>query len=711
MNIIKNFKKKTYKRNYKEMQKESILNIEQIEPLNLVHNKPTLKLNYQFNISEKYEINQLSYAKDIINPNKETINQFLDSLHKNEEKIYNNSFNKIIKESAIVNRKILGDGNCYFRALSYFFTHSENYKDYFRNCIYNYININSNYFLQEYPYIYYKNNIINTAGYIKNIKNDCFYAGELELLASAVLFKINILILEYIDEYKGYIQRNKISVNNQMKPILFLEFIENSNFLGHYNIIYIKQNYDTNNILSDIPIIINNKYNYRFLKKINIIHDFRNYNNKSTINNIIRNKDEKKNFFFCNNITNFTLTNNIQNVNKYTLIKNNENLKINNIDNSHYQYNDNINNSKENFNEIDLSNNNISSISSKYESDYKLNIKDIKYEYYPIYKNSVNGFTIYGDIHKYFLNRKNNFFNPLYPEYYNDTNGKKIFRNLCLNYELNKYNELCFKKLKKRKYRKNKNKIKNRHKKKNIEDYILLKIPYNMDYYANLSELHKNNFHCSFRRLIDKFNISGYTYKGLYEDAETIVKTCPICIQKERQFYKREPSKQIVFNKPKERYIGDITELPREIIIKTDIKYQFNIIDHFSKFGFSFLLKNKNAKTILDCIKECFSKYGNPDEFGSDNGKEFSNKNLNEYLKSNNIKFIHGKAYNPKSQGCVERLNRTLKIKLLSKYLDDKETFNIMQANNEIIFNYNNSVHSTTLYKPIEIFFSSSPDL
>lgn len=48
----------------------------------------------------------------------------------------------------------------------------------------------------------------------------------------------------------------------------------------------------------------------------------------------------------------------------------------------------------------------------------------------------------------------------------------------------------------------------------------------------------------------------------------------------------------------------------------------------------------------------------------------------------------------------IKRLNSTLKIQLLAKYLDDKENFNIIQANNEIIFNYNNTVHSTTLYKP-----------
>ena len=96
----------------------------------------------------KFPLNKNAFflANHIINPNKEIINQFLDTLHKNEEKIYNNSFNKIIKESTIVNRKIKGDGNFYFRSLSEFLTCSGGYKDYFRNYIYNYININSNYF-------------------------------------------------------------------------------------------------------------------------------------------------------------------------------------------------------------------------------------------------------------------------------------------------------------------------------------------------------------------------------------------------------------------------------------------------------------------------------------------------------------------------------------------------------------------------------------
>ena len=46
------------------MQKESKLNVEKIEPLNIIHFNPILKINYQFNINEKYE--KVNFLKQII---------------------------------------------------------------------------------------------------------------------------------------------------------------------------------------------------------------------------------------------------------------------------------------------------------------------------------------------------------------------------------------------------------------------------------------------------------------------------------------------------------------------------------------------------------------------------------------------------------------------------------------------------------------------
>ena len=42
----------------------------------------------------------------------------------------------------------------------------------------------------------------------------------------------------------------------------------------------------------------------------------------------------------------------------------------------------------------------------------------------------------------------------------------------------------------------------------------------------------------------------------------------------------------------------DLTELPIELKSNCEYNYLFNIIDHFSKFGISIPLINKEAKTI-----------------------------------------------------------------------------------------------------------------
>lgn len=251
----------------------------------------------------------------------------------------------------------------------------------------------------------------------------------------------------------------------------------------------------------------------------------------------------------------------------------------------------------------------------------------------------------------------------------------------------------------------------NRHLKKQKNDYTLLKIPYKIDYIKLLSDIHINKSHISLNKLINEFYLAGYTYKGIISDSKKIIQNCVTCAQKKREYYKREPTKQIIFTKPFERFIGDLTELPAELVEKTNYKYQFNLIDHFSKYSFSYILNNKSADTILRCLKECFEKNGIPEELGTDNGTEFVNRKVKNFLISKNIKFIHGKAFNPRSQGCVERLHRTLKINLISKKIDDGEKFDLLQANNQILLNYNNTIHQTTKFKPIEVFFSTSDEI
>ena len=154
-----------------------------------------------------------------------------------------------------------------------------------------------------------------------------------------------------------------------------------------------------------------------------------------------------------------------------------------------------------------------------------------------------------------------------------------------------------------------------------------------------------------------------------------------------------------------------ITELSFEIYGKREFKYLLNLIDHFSKYACSFLLKDKKANTVLFCIKECFKKIGIPKQLGTDNGSEFSNNKMKNYLDENKIKFIHGSAYNPRSQGAIERLHRTIKNSLLCRKIDKGNKFDLEYELNFIINNYNNTIHETTQFTPNELFYSSSEKL
>ena len=89
-------------------------------------------------------------------------------------------------------------------------------------------------------------------------------------------------------------------------------------------------------------------------------------------------------------------------------------------------------------------------------------------------------------------------------------------------------------------------------------------------------------------------------------------------------------------------------------------RYVLNIIDIFSKYGWTVPLKNKNAQTIKDSFENILiSSKRKPNLIESDRGKEFYNYIFQDFLNKNNIKFYSRKS----SVGAVfaERFNRTIR--------------------------------------------------
>ena len=78
--------------------------------------------------------------------------------------------------------------------------------------------------------------------------------------------------------------------------------------------------------------------------------------------------------------------------------------------------------------------------------------------------------------------------------------------------------------------------------------------------------------------------------------------------------------------KTKERFIIDAVYLSD--YIANEDRYLITMIDHFSKYSWAKLVKNKSADFILLTIKLFFTFYRFPEILQSDNGKEFVFKKL-----------------------------------------------------------------------------------
>ena len=80
-----------------------------------------------------------------------------------------------------------------------------------------------------------------------------------------------------------------------------------------------------------------------------------------------------------------------------------------------------------------------------------------------------------------------------------------------------------------------------------------------------------------------------------------------------------------------ERYQADTVELDGRITHNHAYPYLLTIVDHFSKYGFAYVISDKKAETIRNYMAQAFV-IGEPQMLHTDNGKEFVNELLTNWL-------------------------------------------------------------------------------
>ncbi len=186
------------------------------------------------------------------------------------------------------------------------------------------------------------------------------------------------------------------------------------------------------------------------------------------------------------------------------------------------------------------------------------------------------------------------------------------------------------------------------------------------------------------------------------ERINTYVNNCMVC--KLHQPLPRVSSiMPITTNKPWERIQIDCVDLRNYANDNDGFGWIVNIIDCYSKYLYSFYYKNKSADNILKSLKNIFSLEGSPEILQSDNGKEFVNTTITDFLVSKNVQFVRGRPRHPQNQGQVERVNQTLTRKI-AKALSNSVQKRWIDIHQSIVFEYNTTWHRAINLSPMQAF-------
>lgn len=126
----------------------------------------------------------------------------------------------------------------------------------------------------------------------------------------------------------------------------------------------------------------------------------------------------------------------------------------------------------------------------------------------------------------------------------------------------------------------------------------------------------------------------GYYWNGLINSCKEIINNCLLCNTKNSTIFMPPNSNKIICIKPRELYVFDITQLSHEYLNDESHKiFLLSGIDHFSKYGYNFLIKKKEENTVLQHIKKFIKFNGILKRILCDNGKEFLNKKFTKFFK------------------------------------------------------------------------------
>lgn len=209
--------------------------------------------------------------------------------------------------------------------------------------------------------------------------------------------------------------------------------------------------------------------------------------------------------------------------------------------------------------------------------------------------------------------------------------------------------------------------------------------------------------HFGITKTLEKAKMCPYYWRNMSTTVQDYVSSCEICGEyKNPPNSKRHAMKSYVMGGPFERVATDIAgPFPTT---EYNNRYILVVKDYFTKFTEIYPMVDMQAETVTDIIVKCWvARYGCPLEIHSDQGRQYESAIFTEMCKLLGIHKSRTTPLHPRSDGMVERMNRSIQD-ILAKYVKRNQK-NWDTCLPFVAMAYNSTPHSGTGISPRRMIF------
>ena len=197
-----------------------------------------------------------------------------------------------------------------------------------------------------------------------------------------------------------------------------------------------------------------------------------------------------------------------------------------------------------------------------------------------------------------------------------------------------------------------------------------------------------------------------FFWPGMQVEATQHIAKCPRCL-KRKSTPQVVPLQPILVSQPLELVHLDYLTLEPS---KGNTENVIVITDHFTRYALAYASKTQTAQAIAGILWDnLICHYGFPEQFISDQGRNFESDLIQELCKIAGVKKLHTTPYHPQSNGQCERFNPTL-CNMLGT-LSDEEKSDWKSHLGCMTHTYNCTKHVSTTYSPYYLMFGRHPRL